>query len=206
LLPNKSIAAGERIFALGKDDAEKEEGLRLKISGLKYQQYAEGIRNKTDKTDESDSSTKLEAFIKELDDSGKFPAIVNDGKYQLFIRKSNKELREDFTLEKFAQFVKDSEQWSNTKLGAAPVRPLLTAISFAAFPKAKDLDPHLGEKTIKELIEFVKSDESTLTAEQKKEALLQLNGFAKRALGTDLELYGKTLDGKDFDWKSLRGK
>ncbi|MDR3181630.1 MAG: hypothetical protein LBT89_01715, partial [Planctomycetaceae bacterium] len=35
------IAAGERIFALGKDDAEKEEGLRLKINGLKARQFVE---------------------------------------------------------------------------------------------------------------------------------------------------------------------
>jgi thiol-disulfide isomerase/thioredoxin len=200
------IAAGERIFALGKDDGEKEEGLRLKINGLKARQHVEETRGKTDNTNKSKDGETLEKFLKKLDESGKYPAIVNDEKYQSFLRKNNKELREEFTLEKFAQFVKDLKQWSKTKLGTVPVRSLLAAVSLAESPTAKKLDPHLGKKTIKELIEFVKSDESTLTEEQKKEVLLQLNGSDKRALGADLELYGKTLDGKDFDWKALRGK
>jgi thiol-disulfide isomerase/thioredoxin len=142
-----------------------------------------------------------------LEEEGIFLSFVNDEKYQKFIQNRIRELEEDFTLENFALFVKELKQWSNTKpLGIDPARPLLAAVTRANSSNAKKLDPDLVTKTIRELIVFVKSDESTISDEQKKEVLRQLEGFAKRSVGVNPELYGKTLDDEDFQWDLLRGK
>jgi thiol-disulfide isomerase/thioredoxin len=64
----------------------------------------------------------------------------------------------------------------------------------------------LPMKTIEEITAFVNSEQCSFTAEKKKQLTDILSKYAKTSIGGDLALYGKTLEDKDFDWASLRGK
>jgi thiol-disulfide isomerase/thioredoxin len=209
---NLQIQGGERILEIAENDEEREIGIRFQVTGLKALVNYEKVRNgKEEFRDENakskNASQKWDDFIKKLEEEGKFLSFVNDEKYQKFIQNRLPELNKDFTLENFAQIVKELKQWSNTKpLGIDPGKPLLIAVTLASSRNAKKLDADLEKKTIQELIAFVKSDESTISDEKKKETLWQLEGFAKRSVGADPELYGKTLDDEDFHWELLRGK
>jgi thiol-disulfide isomerase/thioredoxin len=209
---NILIQGGERILEIAENDVEREIGVRFQINGLKALVNYEKVRTRKEELRHENAKSKnaaqnLDAFLKKLEEEGKFLSFVNDEKYQKFLQNRIPELEKDFTLENFSQFVKELKQWSNTKpLGIDPARPLLTAVTLANSRNAKKLDPDFAKKIIQELIAFVKSDESTISDEQKKVTLWQLEGFAKRSVGMNLELYGKTLDDEDFQWNSLRGK
>jgi len=61
-----------------------------------------------------------------------------------------------------------------------------------------------AEHVINELIEFLQSPECT--SPYKANKATEWRKSLLTAFGSDLKLYGRTLDDKDFDWESLRGK
>ena len=63
-----------------------------------------------------------------------------------------------------------------------------------------------AEQFVKELTEYIRSPECRLSSSAKKQAEAVLETILRTTLGSDPKLYGKTLDNKDFDWESLRGK
>jgi len=69
-----------------------------------------------------------------------------------------------------------------------------------------ELNKSPAKPLFKELIEFIGSQECTLPEPEKKQWTVSFEHALRRAVGHDPTLYGKTLDGKDFDWESLRGK
>ena len=62
------------------------------------------------------------------------------------------------------------------------------------------------EEFIKEFAEFIQSPECQVTGREKERMLEELEYIRRFAPGTDLKLNGKTLDDKDFNLESLRGK
>jgi peroxiredoxin len=204
------IQGGERIIEVSKDDKEREVGVKYKVAGLKSlvriegtlagSGYSEGAKSKG-------ASQKYEDFLKQLEREGKFLSYVNDDKYHKFFSRRSAEVKKDFTLENFTRFVNELKQWSNTKpIGIDPFIPLNAAARTAGLVGAKKLDPDLEKKTIRDLMAFVQSDKSTIPSNSKSRILAEFGRLLTRAAGTNLQLYGKTLDGKDFDWKALRGK
>ncbi|MDR0391327.1 MAG: TlpA family protein disulfide reductase [Planctomycetaceae bacterium] len=67
-------------------------------------------------------------------------------------------------------------------------------------------DKQIVEKTFKEIIDYIGSDEYTTDVELRNQLLEQLKKQSLRLVGADLNLYGRTIDNKVFDWKSLRDK
>ena len=63
-----------------------------------------------------------------------------------------------------------------------------------------------AEEFINKIVEHIQSPLSSLSPSRKESAIDQLVAMVRLAYGSDPELYGKTLDGEDFDWESLRGK
>ena len=63
-----------------------------------------------------------------------------------------------------------------------------------------------AETFVQELVKYVQSPECSLSETAKKQAAATLEGKLRTAIGSDLKLYGKTLDDQDFNWESLRGK
>jgi thiol-disulfide isomerase/thioredoxin len=63
-----------------------------------------------------------------------------------------------------------------------------------------------AQEFVDEIKTFVQSSECTLTKVNKRIVLNKLDGVLRTALGSDPKLYGKMLDGNDFNWENLRGK
>jgi thiol-disulfide isomerase/thioredoxin len=199
-----SVAGGEKILKIAADDAERSKGLKLKISGLKQIIQADNIYK--EKTTESENQTKLNNLIDELEKEGRFPEIVNSERFGQFLLELNG-LRTNFNIDKFNESTKKAKKWSVTRPGNfQPVTAFTRLIDIAASKGGVESDPQLVEKTIKDFIAFVNSDEFTLPETDKKTVLESLEGYSLRQIGSNPKIYGKTLNDDNFDWDKLRGK
>ncbi|MDR1960361.1 MAG: TlpA family protein disulfide reductase [Planctomycetaceae bacterium] len=191
------LAAGDRIFEIALNDADREKGLLQKFHALKFLVQADEIRSQNQKP--SDYQTAFDEILAELSKNRKYTAIVDTERYQQFVKKVV--LTPTELLQKqFDQFVAEAKQWSNSQSMDDPAKPLILIVEKAV------KNPQFVEKTLRDLTAFVHSEESTLTEEKKQTTLRQLEGYSRRIVGVDPEIYGKTVDGKDFDWAALRGK
>ncbi|MDR1959563.1 MAG: TlpA family protein disulfide reductase [Planctomycetaceae bacterium] len=197
------LKGGEKIIALSDNKQEQEEGVQLKIYGLKI---LDQVISVTAKNNETSKTINLEDYLNELEKEGKFTAVVNQERYNTFLLKIHFDLRGNFNLANFADLVQESKQWANKELiRSKPIQSFTAIIEAATSPQAKEFDPTLVDKIYNEILAFVRSDEFKATEKEKKETAKQLEIFYKRLQG-ELELYGKTLDDKVFDWGDLRGK
>ncbi|MDR2116442.1 MAG: TlpA family protein disulfide reductase [Planctomycetaceae bacterium] len=200
---NISIAGGEKILKIAKNDKEQEKGYALKIAGLKALSKKDQLTSSNQK---SEHQGKLNTLIGELEKEGKFLLLVNGERFQEF-EQSLRQLYRELTPEKFEQLKKDIRQWVNKQpVPFEPIDPLMIVVQFAESEKLSKDDPQFAAKTVQELVAFVNSAECTISGEKKKETLERLEGYLRRCVGSDLKLYGKTLDNKDFNWDTLRGK
>ncbi|MDR0337830.1 MAG: TlpA family protein disulfide reductase [Planctomycetaceae bacterium] len=203
IMGKTNIAAGEKILKIAKTDEEQETGYTRTVDGLIMLIHTEQPTAKNKKTE---SQEKLNTLLGELEKQGKYLLLVNGGRFQEFIQ-GLEQLYEELTLEKFEQLKKDVRQWVNKQpIPFEPMMPLMIAVQFAESEKLSKIDSELAVKTIQELMTFVNSSECTISGEKKKEILEQFEGYSRRCRGTDLKLYGKTLDNQDFNWETLRGK
>lgn len=230
-MADHTTSAGKRILQLAKDDPEKEIGYTVSMQGLKqldqYEkiQHLEKLKKEAGITEEdehnpekmiplaqkvmaaeSEAKKQLNRLMDEIEKTGKFKSLVNRERFESFQMNSFL-LSSDFTLQKFETFKKEAKDWINkADEGIPPMQTLMMLVDAASSEKATQADPGLAEKTVKEMVAFVESADCKVEDEGKKELLETLKGFCRRCIGSDLKLYGKTLDDKDFDWDSLRGK
>ena len=216
-----SIASAEKILAIAKDDKEKMTGYQTLIQGLKQRdqferyQYQEQLAKESEDlspTDrqakvmqfESESKKRLAALLDELEKDEAFRSIVNDERFTLFLSKLSQTPIQ--TREQFDDLKKEVKEWTNVKLPRSPLPALQRIVEMVGRSPLAEESPNIVNETVKELIEFVKSDECTLSESVKANAVMQLEGLQKRSMGAELNLYGRTIDDEEFDWKALRGK
>jgi len=102
-------------------------------------------------------------------------------------------------------------QGRQEKVPSEELKAWINQLPVANFVKEKGLqiaerDNVSAEQVVKELIEYVQS-QGLLRAESKQKIVASLEWAIRPTLNSgDPKLYGKTLDGKDFDWEALRGK
>ncbi|MDR2117415.1 MAG: redoxin family protein, partial [Planctomycetaceae bacterium] len=201
------LVAGNKILKIAKNDEERENGYRYKINALrdlirKIEAKSPDQRNQKLKYQE-----ELDTLIEELEKEGKFPRLVNDLlflEFTLNLSVRYNYLNQKLTAEDFEQIKKEMRQWMNKEpLSYSPCRYLL---ELTGSKNVSESNPELAAKTVRELITFVNSSECTLSDGKKKETIKEIEGYLRRCRGSDLKLYGKTLDNKDFDWDALRGK
>ncbi|MDR0705273.1 MAG: TlpA family protein disulfide reductase [Planctomycetaceae bacterium] len=198
-----NIAGGEKVLKIAKNDDEQEKGYQFKIDGLKALIQKD---LQTSPKQKSKYQEELNTLIGELEKEGKFPLLVNGERFLEFAN-GLRQLYDELTLEKFEQLKKNLQKWVNKQpIPFEPIEPLLLAVQFAESETLSKNDPKIVSKTIQELIAFVQSSECTISDEKKKETIQRLEGYAQRCVGSDMKLYGKTLDNKDFNWNALRGK
>ena len=145
---------------------------------------------------------KFEAFIKELEakESGTAeqnelrPTLLNTARFFLFQSKSE---RMEVSPENFNAFLDELKGWTYGKLV-----PLSEVVTLGFEVAQKQNVP--AERVVQTLKEYIQA--STLPDEGKKELSEELERALQFAPGSDLKLYGRTLDDKDFDWSSLRDK
>jgi thiol-disulfide isomerase/thioredoxin len=202
------IAGGEKILKIAKDEKEKSEGFKLKVGGLRILIYVDQ-RNAEEKnlpTNPKNRNTR-DKLLEELEKNDQYQDIVKDERYLKFLKEDAEEIGRFFTFDKFNEFVKQAKEFSR-KPGHLykQIDPLLVIVQVTLSASAVAIDPELTNKTIKELITYIKSDEFTASEEEKKAGLEKLEGYLARIVGASPEIYGKTVDNKDFDWAALRGK
>jgi thiol-disulfide isomerase/thioredoxin len=115
-----------------------------------------------------------------------------------FNRFFKKALDSEYTPETFAAFKTGLKAWINRGYDPSSIA------HHGLFIAEKNEVP--AEDFIKEITEYVRSPECTLSATTKRLTVVTMEKKLRIAVGSDLKLFGKTIDDKDFDWQSLRGK
>jgi len=142
---------------------------------------------------------KLDAFIKEVaakEQTEERTHFLLHARYFLFSEKAEKAAADPAT---FAKFKAELKTWIDQD---AHMVGDVVSLGFTVAYRNKVA----AEVFAKELTEYIQSPQCKLSAAEKKAAADMVATALKLAPGVDLKLYGKTLDDKDFDWKSLRGK
>jgi thiol-disulfide isomerase/thioredoxin len=114
--------------------------------------------------------------------------------FYVFEDKSNETVN---TPESFSLFKTELKTWVN-KFRILSVLSLGLTIA--------DKNNVSAQEFVAEMTAFIQSSDCTLSEESKAEVVATLEGMIRRAQGSDPKLYGKMLDGSDFNWESLRGK
>ena len=143
---------------------------------------------------------KFEAFVRELEAKEKDEMrtmLLYTVRFFLFQSKAEKM---EASPANFARFLTELKTWVSEEH--------LEYVSFAEIVSLGFLVAHKNnmpaEQIVRELTAHIQS--LTVDAEDKEEMIETLAKALKLAPGVDPELYGKTLDDKDFDWKSFREK
>jgi len=220
------MPASDKLLALG----EKETAYLLKFSALLHQTRAEieGIEQKMEtflkesaareETKENveqwtlhfwlaqtqikgieATERKFEAFLKELESKEKTEertALLQTGRFFLF---SEKAKREEATPQNFGKFKAELKAWISSEPDSIAE---IASLGFQVAHRHKVP----AEQIAQELTAYIQSPQCTVPAAEKEELIASVEKTLKFAVGVDPKLYGKTLDGKEFDWKSLRGK
>jgi thiol-disulfide isomerase/thioredoxin len=144
-----------------------------------------------------ETEQKLETFLKELAAKEKTESrtqLLLQGRFFLFFENAK---HAEASPENFSKFKAELKTWINQE-----VEFFETILSLGFEMAFKNKVP--AEQIVKELSESIRG--CKLPAEIKKEMIAVLEAKAHLAPGVDPKLYGKTLDDKDFQWESLRGK
>lgn len=195
------LAGGEKILKIANNDEERERGYWLKITAFKIAINSTSIKGLSKIKIKYEE--KLSTLLKELEKEGKQSRLVNNERYGEFASRIFEDF-DELTIEKFAQIKKNLQQWVNKIY--EPIRPIKITLLIIDLSSLSKKYPDLVPKTVQELITFVNSSECIISAKHKKEALEIIEGYSRRCRGSSLNLYGKTLDNKDFNWNALRGK
>ncbi|MDR1925812.1 MAG: TlpA family protein disulfide reductase [Planctomycetaceae bacterium] len=191
------LAASNKINQLASNDTDRENGLLRKFNALKFITQADDILSQNQKP--SDHQAAFDETLIELSKNSKYAALANNELYQQFAKKVVLASAELFE-KQFDQFITEAKKWANSKQLDNPAKPLILIAERAT--KSQEL----AEKTLNNLASFVNSGEFVLPEASKVAVREQLEGYKRRIVGSDPDIYGKTIDGKDFDWAALRGK
>ncbi|MDR1483900.1 MAG: TlpA family protein disulfide reductase [Planctomycetaceae bacterium] len=204
------LDGGDKILKITDDETKKIAGLKLKLGAYRHYIYADSIdpQKKNNNTNtKSEYRIASDKLLEEIEKTGKYPLLVNDEYYEKFSREDFTELAENFSLDKFNQYFARAKKLSVAKpVSYKQIDPLRKTIDIAMSANAVRVEPQLANQTIKDVIAFIKSEQITLPDDAKKTATDQLEKYSLRVVGVSPEIYGKTVDDKDFDWAALRGK
>ncbi|MDR1478063.1 MAG: redoxin family protein [Planctomycetaceae bacterium] len=229
---NENIKAGEKILTIAKEPNERSIGYNCLVesySQLNEIEFSDLCKKKNEeaglKTDDpeyrtkatvilkkllaerwiSEPQKKLDAIIEQMDKEGKYEKTVRDYRGAQLSREFVL-LSLNFSVEKFDKLKGDVKKWSKGVVDESAAGLFQELLTLASSAEAIATDAQIVEKTVKEITDYVGSDEYTPDAELRNRLLEVLRGVTSRLSGVDLNLYGQTLNNEAFDWKSLRGK
>ncbi|MDR3110741.1 MAG: TlpA family protein disulfide reductase [Planctomycetaceae bacterium] len=231
---NFNVAAGEKMLQIAKNDEEKQTAYQTLLEGCRRLDDSEKARffakraKETGMTNEdfddlykvaplyqqfeqqfeTAASRRLKEIYAEIEKTGKFPKLIGQKKmreldWQRFLLRFGHFSEEQFT-QQFTQLKKDAKNFvnNNPKDSGISAESILELVLDFAGNKSEQLITNTKE----ELTNFLNSDECLLPQNEKQTILDRFDAILRRSVGAELKLYGKTIDGKDFDWDSLRGK
>ncbi|MDR2168999.1 MAG: TlpA family protein disulfide reductase [Planctomycetaceae bacterium] len=188
------LEAGNKILELAKTDDDKKKGYQYKFNAL----------SKLAQLGEKGVQENLDTLTKKLEADEKLRSIIYDAQFINFIYKYNIQNKHDVEI-----FKKNLKTWLNKPyvthklVLALGLRRIKT---FAFFDNDIKNDPEYSANFINDLADFVKSPENTLPENIKKEILEQIEPLTRTTQGKYLNLYGTTIEDKEFNWSLLRGK
>ena len=197
--PPIGIAAGRKIIALeGLDDESLEYGYAILLAALEwsFKKHPENVK-------------EYETLVEEFTKTGKFPERVTNWRFSLFYHRSqlfmDKISTDEFGTIKNEFDTFKAEAKALTKLKTMPggydsFGPMERILDVAQKISAADDNPRFLEDVLEDLVAFVTPNDET----NEKESLLR--GYYRRLIGSPFELWGKTVDGSDFNWENYKGK
>jgi thiol-disulfide isomerase/thioredoxin len=210
------MSAGDKMLEIAQNVTEKIYGYNLKYSGL-----ISRVRGEVDEQKIAIYINELEAFLDELvsKEEALKEEASKEGVSERFAERFASWQGARFTVflerakiaeaspKAFGQFKAEFKKWINHPNWVGfTVNNIVTVhmVSMGLPVAARNKVP--AELYLKEMIEFIQSPQCTIPAERKERILADLEMMTRFEVGIDPKLYGKTLDNKDFDWESLRGK
>jgi thiol-disulfide isomerase/thioredoxin len=231
----ENILAGEKILTLAKDENERSIGYNCLInnySQLSQLALIDLCRKKAEekgiKTNDPNYSLslleiykeilaadtitepqkKIDELIEQIRKEGKYEKLINNYETEQVIRniRNFNLLPQNFTLDKFNK-LKDDIKKRSKEMSFGEVASLFhELLEAASSQKALAADNQLANKTVKEITDYIDSDDFSKDVELRKQLSEKLKGLARRLTGADLNLYGQTINNDKFDWNALRGK
>gem|GEM_PF-3172465 len=190
------IAGGRKIIALeGLDDESLEYGYAMLLAALQrsFKKHPENVK-------------EFETLVEEITKTGKFPERVNDWRFTLFYYRSqifmDKISTDEFNAIKneFDTFKAEAKELAKLKTipgGYDSFGTMERVLDIAQKISAASNNPQFLEDVLEDLVVFVAPNDE-------KES--RLRGYRRRVIGSPFELWGKTTDGKDFNWTDYKGK
>jgi len=186
------MRASNRMLELA-EGREKWEGYNRKVYAFHYQMMA-GVEG---------AEGEFELFLKHLALNGEAEVgkttndgFLRDGHFFLFY---NRMMKSDVSPENFEKFKLELKAQIDQHFFRLTN---IVALGFRVAEKYEVSTEHFAE----EMVDHIRSPNCPLSATDKTSAITAWERKLRLALGIDPKLYGKTLDGEDFDWESLRGK
>lgn len=190
--PPVGIAGGRKIIALNGDDESLEEGYGILLAALGW-----SLKKHPENTGE------IESLMGELNRLEKFPDLANDARFYLFYHRSRLFDAEKSPRTEFEFLKEEAKKLAVLKpTNHSNLDPMETVLETAQKISLVENNPRFLEETLEDLVQWI----ITGPFEKKELGEKYLRGFRRRMVGSPFDLWGKTVDGKDFDWADYKGK
>lgn len=190
--PPVGIAGARKIIALDGDDESLEYGYEVLTAALGW-----SLKN------HPESLKELETIRDDLKKNGKFPEIVGSIRFRLFYYEWRNFNLEEFSNEKFdALKAEAKELLVLNQSGHDEWGPTECILDIAGKVSRSREDSKRLDETLEEMIRFAANWKPDKAEENER----YLRGYCRRMVGSPFELWGKTVDGKDFDWSAYKNK
>ncbi|MDR0390624.1 MAG: TlpA family protein disulfide reductase [Planctomycetaceae bacterium] len=148
---------------------------------------------------------RLDAVVEQMTKKGKFDQLLREYIGTKLFR-NIRFLTVKFSIDKFNTIKADIKKWAKGVVDGEVFMMFQLLLEAASSEDALAADKQIVEKTFKEITDYIGSDEYTTDVELRNQFLEQLKKQSLCFVGSDLNLYGRTIDDKVFDWNSLRDK
>ena len=196
--PPIGIAAGRKIIALGGDDESLKKGYEILLNALDWSsgKYPE-------------STKEYERVVEEIKKTGKFPELVDSARFFLFYQRnrsfSDKIAKNEFGAikDEFDAMKEEAKELITLKqTGHSSTAPMELVLGLAQKISIAHNNPQFLDDVLEDFVSFLTSDRFV----RKKENEAFLRGVHRRLVGSPFELWGKTVDGNDFNWTDYKEK
>ena len=199
--PPIGIAAGRKIIALeGLDDESLEYGYAILLAALEwsFKKHPENVK-------------EYETLVEKITKTGKFPERVTDWRYSLFYYRSqlfmDKISNARISADEFSAIKNEFDTFNAEAKALARLKtmpggydsfgPMERILDVAQKISAASDNPQFLDDVLEDLVAFVTPND---------EKASRLRGYRRCVIGSPFELWGKTVEGNDFNWADYKGK
>jgi thiol-disulfide isomerase/thioredoxin len=196
--PPIGIAAGRKIIALGGNDESLKKGYGILLGALSwsFKKHPENVK-------------EYEALVEEIKKTGKFPELVESARFFLFYQRwrtftEKIAISEFSTIKNEFEAIKEEakELTALKRTKHLPTGPMEIVLDLAREISTVNDNSRFLDDVLEEMVRFVTSDH--FDNDDVTESFLR--GYRRRMVGSPFELWGKTVDGNDFNWTDYKEK